>query len=341
MLPFTDFINKRSTFEDIFRISDQIGIDSTEYVNPANKILHLLKRTSFEKKMARKLSYIVVDINFKEFCESIKNEKEEEYIDENVCIGYCQGRYNTVIYDMLVEKLVEDMENRKIIFININCKDYCLDRGEEDGYCAHGTCAILVPGKNKYDMFYMNPHGEVMKKNTYYETIISRTRVKKLTFDGDIIDCLIMKTIVNYCNKKHNSNIIYDYTDKHNYYGVNLQEEDTRGVCFIFPSIVYYYFAKYYTQKRELRIKDKVKTIPSFKEMLTSGRFNLAIHSCFTDFNKNYEKTLFKHIDSQDTHTQLVEKLIKCLDKSKWHFLKNMTNSMVSFINQDYFQDKF
>ena len=138
-------------------------------------------------------------------------------------------------------------------------------------------------------------------------------------------------------NKKHNSNIIYDYTDKHNYYGVNLQEEDTHGVCFIFPSIVYYYFAKYYTQKRELRIKDKVKTIPSFKEMLTSGRFNLAIHSCFTDFNKNYEKTVFKHIGSQDTHTQLVEKLIKCLDKSKWHFLKNMTNSMVSFIRQVHF----
>ena len=341
MQPFNDFINKRSTFEDIFRISDQIGIDSTECVSPANKILHLLKRTSFEKKMTRKLSYIIADINFKEFCESIKNEKEEEYIDENVCAAYCKGRYNTIIDDMLIDKLVEDIENRKIIFININCKDYCLDRGEEDGYSAHGSCAILVPGKNKYDMFYMNPHGEVMKKNTYYETIISRTRVKKLTFDGDIIDCLVMKTIVNYCNKKHNSNIIYDYTDKHNYYVVNLQEEDTRGVCFIFPSIVYYYFAKYYTQKRELRIKDKVKTIPSFKEMLTSGRFNLAIHSCFTDFNKNYEKTVFKHIDSQDTHTQLVEKLIKCLDKSKWHFLKNMTNSMVSFINQDYFQDKF
>ena len=75
MLPFTDFINKRSKFEDIFRISEQIGIDTTECVNPANKILHLLKRTSFEKKMSRKLSYIVADINFKEFCESIKNEK--------------------------------------------------------------------------------------------------------------------------------------------------------------------------------------------------------------------------------------------------------------------------
>ena len=73
MIPFNNFINKRSRFEDIFRISDQIGIDSTECVSPANKILHLLKRTSFDKKMARKLSYIIADINFKELCESIKN----------------------------------------------------------------------------------------------------------------------------------------------------------------------------------------------------------------------------------------------------------------------------
>ena len=76
MLPFTDFINKRSTFEDIFRISDKIGIDSTEYVNPANKILHLLKRTSFEKKMSRKLSYIAADINIKEFCDSVEINSE-------------------------------------------------------------------------------------------------------------------------------------------------------------------------------------------------------------------------------------------------------------------------
>ena len=78
-------------------------------------------KTSFEKKMARKLSYIVADINFKEFCKSIINENEEDYIDENVCVGYWKGRYNTLIYDMLLEKLVEDMGNRKIIFININC----------------------------------------------------------------------------------------------------------------------------------------------------------------------------------------------------------------------------
>lgn len=341
MIPFNNFINKRSRFEDIFRISDQIGIDSTECVSPANKILHLLKRTSFDKKMARKLSYIIADINFKELCESIKNDDSDQYISKNVCAAYCHGRYNTIIDDMLADKLAEDIADRKIIFININCEEYCLDREEEDGYCAHGTCAMLVPGKNKYDLFYMNPHGEVMKKYTYFETIITRTRAKKLDFNGDIIDCLVMKTIVNYCNNKHNTNIQYDYTHKHNYYGVNLQEEDNHGVCFIFPSIIYYYFAKYYTQKRELLIKNQIKTIPSFKDMLASGSFNLAIHSCFTDFNKNYELIVFKHIDSPETHTDLVEKLIKCLDKSKWHFLKNMTNAMVSFINQDYFQNKF
>ena len=82
------------------------------------------------------------------------------------------------------------------------------------------------------------------------------------------------------------------------------------------------------------------KILPSFKEMMMTGQFNLAIHSCFMDFSKTYYKTIFQHLDSSNTHEQLVEKLIKCLDKSKWHFLKNMTNTMVSFVNQEYFQKK-
>ena len=340
MLPFTHFKNKISKFEDVLRIADKLGLDSSEYVNNSVKVLHSLKREDFDKSMERKMSYIGTNINYREICESILDGTIEPYINENVSCGYCYGRYNTIIYDILIEKLCKDIKKRKVIFLNITCEEYSIDRDEESGYCTHGTCALLVPKKKGYNMFYMNPHGEVVKTYTYFEKVISRTRNKNLNFDGVIIDCIVMKTIINQCNRRFDTNINYDYTHTHNYYGVNLQEEDTHGVCFIFPSIIYYYFAKYYTKKRELRIKDKFKTIPSFKEMLESGSFNLAIHSCFTDFNKNYEKAVFKRINSQNTHTHLVGKLIKCLGKSKLHFLKNMTNTMVSFINQDYFQKK-
>ena len=149
-----------------------------------------------------------------------------------------------------------------------------------------------------------------------------------------------MKSIVNYCNKNFGLEIYYDSTLQHNYYGVNLQEEDVHGVCFIFPSVIYYYFGKYFTEKRELKINGEKKTLPSFKDMLKTGKFNLAIHSCFMDFNKNYKKVIFDTIYSNQTHEEVVAQLIKCLNKSSYHFLKKVTNTMVSFICQEYFVKK-
>jgi hypothetical protein len=149
-----------------------------------------------------------------------------------------------------------------------------------------------------------------------------------------------MKTLADYCNKKFNTNIYYDYTMAHNYFGVNLQEEDNHGMCFIFPSIVYYYFGKYFTEKRTLVAGSQTQVLPSFKEMLDTGKFNLAIHSCFMDFNTTIKMRIFTHLRNQETHEQLVEKLIKVLSKSKSHFLKNVTNTMANFINQDYFLKK-
>ena len=85
---------------------------------------------------------------------------------------------------------------------------------------------------------------------------------------------------------------------------------------------------------------NETQVLPSFKEMLDTGKFNLAIHSCFMDFNPTIKMRIFTHLRNQETHEQLVEKLIAVLGKSKSHFLKNVTNTMVSFINQDYFLKK-
>ena len=74
--------------------------------------------------------------------------------------------------------------------------------------------------------------------------------------------------------------------------------------------------------------------------MLKTGKFNLAIHSCFMDFNKNYKKVIFDTIYSNQTHEEVVAQLIKCLNKSSYHFLKKVTNTMVSFICQEYFIKK-
>ena len=119
MLSFQEFLNngqRPQNWSTLFRLSDEYGLDSTEVINPANKILHTLKRTSFNKYMERKLSYIIADINFREICERIGKPELNSYIENEPTASFCSGRYNTIMYDTLVEKIKDDCENRKIIF---------------------------------------------------------------------------------------------------------------------------------------------------------------------------------------------------------------------------------
>ena len=347
MQTFQEFLTtgrRGNNWATIFKMADESGLDSTETVTPATKTLHSLKRESFSKYMRKKLSYVAADINYRELCLALKAGTGEDYIRDELVASFCHGRYCTVLEDTLVEKIDDDCEERKIMFFNINAEDYCMDREEEDGYVAHGVCAMLVPRKRKgYDLYYMNPHGEVMKPYTYYELIKTRTRCQKLDFDKEIIDVVVMRSIVDYCNKHFDHDIHYDGSLRHNYLGVNLQEEDVHGVCYIFPHLVYYYFGKYFTEKRELEAEGIKLSLPSFKEMLDSGDFNLSIHSCFVEFDTNYKKAIMDYIKVVPNTVRVEEEvivgqLITCLEKAKYRFLKNASDSFVSFICQDYFR---
>ena len=341
MIPFKSFLNKKSKFEVVFDLAGKCGIDSIDAESPATKILHSLKRLEFNKYMERKLSYVVADINYREFCETLDGGDIDNYIEQDITSTHCYGRNNTLIIDMLVNKLEEDFKKNKIIFLNINCNEYCLDRKEEENYACHGTCAMIVPKKGKgYNLYYMNPHGEVMKTYTYFERVSTRTRCKNIAFGTDIIDCVVIKKIVEYCNRKFDAKIYYDYSSNHNYYGSNFQEHDNKGICFIFPTIVYYYFGNYFNETRVLEFKGKKKTVPCFNDLLKSDKFNLAIHSCFMDFNKTYNKLIFDTLDKDHTNSEIINKINKCLNKSKCNILKNITNTMVTFINQEYFMEK-
>ena len=345
MISYTDCLNKRTTFNMIFEQAEECCITSSIDDGPANEILHSISQTHFDPAIRKKISFITVNIDFFKMCKEIKKGNINNYIEDNIFCAYWSKcklyEEEMFIEDSLGEKIKEDCLNKKIIFLNINANNYCLDRNEKEKYAAHGVCAILAPRKSTkkhigYNLFYMNPHGEVMKPYTYFEEYISRKRSKKIDFGKYTVDYMIMKSICNYCNEKMKTNIYYNSTKKHNYYGVNLQEEDNHGICFIFPSIVYYYLGTYFTKKRALIFKDIQKNVPSFHEMLNTGKFNLAIHSCFIDFNKNYKKIIYNSLDGDKKHEEVVKELIKCLNKSKWAFLKNLTSTMVSFIYKIY-----
>tara|TARA_B000000475_G_C16000947_1_gene448890 strand:+ start:1631 stop:2644 length:1014 start_codon:yes stop_codon:yes gene_type:complete len=330
MIVYDDCLNKRTKYTDILERASLCQMDVACDISQANKILHNLKFTHFNKFVRDKLSLLTTTINFWEICKDINNI--ENIQDLLTC--YYKDNKRHLQEEFLCEKIQNDCIHKKIIFLNINAINYCLDRKEEGNYANHGTCSILIPKNNEYHLYYMNPHGDVIKPYTYFEEYITRKRCKKYDFGKNTVDFVVMNTIVEYCNNYLDTNIIYTMDEAHNYYGVNLQEHDYHGLCFIFPSIIYYYFAKYFTEKRELCIKSKIKYLPSFQDMLHNGNFNLAIHSCFIDFNKHYKKVIFDSIDNPLNET--IDKLEKCLFKYGKPFVKNLSSTMINFIYKHY-----
>lgn len=333
-IPFSQFLNKRNTYKDIFAKASECEIDNTNLESPAHHILNNFKNKLFNKRMKRKLSYIVTDINFLEMC---KNRNNVNTIIENILCGYWFRKQ--YIDDFLVEKIRNDCAKRKVIFLNINALNYCLDLEEKGDYCDHAICAILAPIKytKQYNLYYMNPHGNVIKPYTYFEQYVTKKRRKKYDFDKNTVDYFVLKSITEYCYTKYKLIIRYTMSNYHNYYGVNLQEWDNRGTCFIFPSLIYLYLGLYFTKKRELVINNKKKIIPRVEYLLKNGQFNLFVHSCLIDFNLELKRVIFYSLNNTTTDDmKTLLKLEKCLEKSTFHFLKNICGTIVNLIYSYY-----
>lgn len=334
MINYNDYLNKRTTYTEILQQAEICQLDTSHYDSYSDKVLFNLKNTDFCDSMKNNISLLSTNINFRQICKDINNEQNIE----DLLAGYYTDKSRHMQDEFLVNKIASDCHNKKIIFLNISADYYCLDRNEESNYANHGSCAILVPKNDEYHLYYMNPHGDVMKPYTFFEEYITQKRCKNYNFGENTVDFVVLNSIVQYCNSYFDTNIIYTMDESHNYYGVNLQEHDNHGLCFIFPSIIYYYFGKYFTEKRELTVKNETKLLPSIKDMLHNGDFNLAIHSCFIDFNKHYKQVIFDCIDQHFTLNETVEKLEKCLEKYGIAFVKNLSSTMIRFIYNHYLQ---
>ena len=135
----------------------------------------------------------------------------------------------------------------------------------------------------------------------------------------------------------------YQRTEKHNYYGVNLQEGDDHGVCYIFPIVIYYYFGIYFTEKKALRSGGKVRYVKPFQNLLKNNDIDLMVHACFADFDADVTKILFDSLYKKKTEknsTATINLLTKSVNNSKFRFVKNITNTIISFISQAYFMKK-
>tara|TARA_B110001454_G_scaffold18483_1_gene16945 strand:+ start:553 stop:1590 length:1038 start_codon:yes stop_codon:yes gene_type:complete len=335
----------------IFQKAYNIGFASVERTCKSDKLLALIKQEVFPKKMQDKIEYITAFIDFRKLVPHLEekgtkfanyNEKDKEKELENITSYFCCGKNLEIFEQPLVDRLNDLCKKGKIIFINMGIDSYFVNRYAEGNYAIHGTCAILIPNGNDYNMYYINSHGHDVLYNTNFETVKTKTRINTIKFTCPV-DCIVMKAICDYMKINHDINIHYDSTEKHNYYGVNLQEGDDHGVCYIFPIVIYYYFGIYFTEKKALRIDGKVRYVKTFQNLLKSNNIDLMVHVCFADFDTEITKILFDSLHKKKTEknsTATIELLTKSVNNSKFRFVKNITNTIISFISQAYFMKK-
>ena len=343
MLPIQHFIDEPHTFTEIHQRSDQYEISSSDQNIPCNYVLHLLKKNLFCPTIKKKLTYLIGDLDFKKILinsgEEISRGSKIDRIFQDNYVGYFKGRHDIYYDDTLMEKLEEECGKRNIIFINTTLRNFSIDEEEDGRYSTHGICFILLPvsNTNKYNLYYINSHGDVILDEESFEYYKTRTRKANVDFDK-ALEFIMVETLVKYLRYKLKINIQYDTSKNYNYIGANLQEFDNQGMCFAYPMIIYYYFGCHYDNGKTISHGDQTLTSDTFYNMLINGNVDKMIYFCYSDYCKNLSKLLIDN--SNVSGEKLYKKVIYRLKKENFRFVKKLSNALVYFITQDYFVNK-
>ena len=344
MLPIQEFINPQHTFKEIHRVSEKLDICSSSEDNASNYILHLLKKSPmFCNTINKKLTYLIGDFNFKEILlhskKGITRGSGIDRIFQNNFIGYFKGRYDTYYDDNLIDKLEEEFNKRNIIFINTTLHNYSIDEEEEDRYSVHGICFIFVPvaHTNKYNLYYINSHGDALEDEEKFRYHHTRTRKGEIAFDKPL-EFIMVETFVKYLRHRLKINIQYETTKDYNYIGVNLQEFDNQGMCFAYPILMYYYFGCHYDKGKTITNGKETLTSDTFYNMLMTGNLDKMIYFCYADYSNKLTQILIKHKELNGD--QLYNRIINCLKKENFRFVKKISHGICYFMNQEYFIKK-
>ena len=253
------------------------------------------------------------------------------------------GFYDKTEY--IKTQILKLCEENKTIFIILDLKNYfvipeknCNKKGFHKfinkGQC-HSVSMIFHPcGKNMYDVFYINSHGSTSFDEKTYELKVSNTRIKEYKFNSNVNHIFVkqfLKFLQSYfnthkCNPDFSGNIKlkYDNTTNHNYYGCNFQNGDFHGVCFIYPLIIWYYFNRYWDEKRHVG-KRKTVILPSVSEMLHKKQLDLFVKTSFLDFSEEFGYLLLSKSDKY---------LDKFIEKKRTRLIKQILDKFICFITQ-------
>lgn len=315
------FLNNKNKISYTLNKAYDLGFASAGD-NNETKCLHRIdkmKASVTNSYMADKILYTDVNIDFMDIIPYSNNIDQLNEVISNITTQYLVD--GCVVDDMLGDYLIEQMDNQKIIFINLCINRYNNDRCEEED-SIHGTSMIFIPHKDKYNVYYINSHGNDMKTSTEFHIIKTKTRSKVLKL-GTPIDFIFLESFVKYMNTKYDNRLVYNIS--HNYFGANLQSGDNHGICFVFPYLIFYNLCKYYTQKKELF---EGSYIDNFETLLVNGNIKTLVHSCLIDFIDTLDT--IEKIDDTNTIDDIIVKL-------DYRFIKKVSNAFVAYVSQSCF----
>ena len=319
---------KISKISGILKKCHKFNLCSTGYDLYANKACQYIKKH-------KNIQILNAEVDWSEIFPKLDNLDTFSEID-------CGFHDKTEYIKTQILKLCEE---NKTIFIILDLKNYfvipeknCNKKGFHKfinkGQC-HSVSMIFHPtGKNVYDVFYINSHGSTSFDEKTYELKVSNTRIKEYKFNSNVNHIFVkqfLKFLQSYfnthkCNPDFSGNIKlkYDNTTNHNYYGCNFQNGDFHGVCFIYPLIIWYYFNRYWDEKRHVG-KRKTVIIPSVSNMLHQKQLDLFVKTSFLDFSEEFGYLLLSKSDKY---------LDKFIEKKRTRLIKQILDKFICFITQ-------
>ena len=336
--------------DTLMKIADKFGLDESS-TGTAHKIMHLMGQHCFSKNVASLMEIIHFDIDMVTIVpllHALKNatpskkkalqSKVAKFWEDQEC-EYCQGKKAEDFEETLGSRLFDLMEEEKIIFMNMGLTKYFVDTEEEDNYSSHATCAILIPQKNGYNMYYINSHGNDIIGYDTYETFKTKSRTTEIEL-GEPVDVMVMTSFVEMMKQDWDQSIHFEDKVDHVYYGVNLQAGDSISCCFIYPWIIYYCFGRYYDKKRTVYVGKKRFTLKAIALLIQEGKFEEAIQNMFIDFDADFKKaylTTKPKSDSDDDEEKHMYDLENIIEVAGNGFVLGLINTVVAFMEQSAF----
>jgi len=332
-----DFNKKIKTekIKDTLKFIDDNDLATTDCDSHMTKFIYKNKTKIFTKSLSKKMKIINIEMDYRPFCDYWKcsQSRRLEELYRNMLVSYYNN--NTCKYGFLENIIVGNIKKRNVLFLNLNFCDYGLDDGIDcNNYVPHGCVLILLPHKGKYYGYYINSHGKDLLNYNTYGYKLGKNKKREITYDVPV-DVMFISTYLDFLRKNYDINVVYNSTDKHNYYGCDLQSGDNHGICFIFPYIIWYFFGKYYNKERHYFFKGKKIMLKSTREMLLSGSLTECIESFILGFNEKYDTLFFKgQLDKSYNREKYTRKLDKILEKSGTNFVKKILGVFIPFFSQ-------